>query len=214
MDINVHNITPGEVLAMFAVELQAWPKNLQAPPEKLKSRIANFSEGVFGAYDEGHLVADTTSQIIEYNPETGLNKSWSEITDGGFISGTHNPAGNALYIVSITVIPKYQGHGIGTKLIEKQKELAREKGLEYVLIGFDLEGYDEYNNSEPISIENYVNLKRNDQQPFDPKIRFYTRCGLELINIIPNFSAGSAHAAKYGVMFQWKNPELVGEVTE
>ena len=121
------------------------------------------------------------------------------------IRGAHVPDGNALYVVSIGVDPETQGMGIGGKLLNAQKELAKKLGLSVLFLGARIPGYDKYckENAE-ISIEEYVKLKNDKGESLDPEIRFYERNGLKLEQIKPDFEPDD-QSRGYGALMVWRS---------
>ena len=100
---------------VITLENKVWPPGTRSPREKFESRLRIFPEGFFLAYKEGSLIGVSTSQIIKYDGST--IDSWEKITDFGWIR-THNPMGNALYVVSLGAISRSGG---GSALIMHRK---------------------------------------------------------------------------------------------
>ncbi|MDO8621488.1 MAG: GNAT family N-acetyltransferase [Candidatus Levybacteria bacterium] len=187
------------------VEKSAWRPELQASKKKFVSRLEIFPQGFIVAKVEGRIKGVTTSQITTYDPLE--KKTWNEITDNGMIKRTHNPAGNALYVVSVAVAADAQGMGVGSKLVEEQKKIARQLGLKLVFLGARIPGYNKYceQNGE-ISVEEYLALKNQNGESVDPEIRFYERQGLRASKIIPEFEP-DIDSRNYGVVVAWENTD-------
>lgn len=205
---SVENIKPGEIERFFdeltEVEKNAWPPQLQASREKFIARFETFPEGFFVARVAGRIKGFTTSQI-NHCPSEFL--TWDEITDRGFIKKTHNPTGNALYVVSLGVTKDMQGKGLGSLLLEAQKQLAMKLGLRYLFLGARIPGYDKYckTNGET-SIEDYLKIKNENSESIDPEVRFYERKGLKIVKIVPNFEP-DPESRNYGVVMVWETPK-------
>jgi len=187
------------------VENSVWPVGFQSSVDVFKSRMNVFPQGFMIAEKEGTVKGFTTSQILNYDPE--IKKTWYEITDHGNLVKTHIPSGDSLYVVSISVAPEFQGQGIGTQLIEAQKDLVRRLGLKRLFLGARIPGYDEYckKNGE-ISAEKYVALKDKGEIFIDPEVRFYNRYGLQPKTIIPNYEP-DVPSRDYGIVMVWENPQ-------
>jgi|SRR3989338_10649262 len=202
------NISPADkddfLEQVMEVERSAWPPELQASKQKFESRFNIFSQGFFVVRLDGKIKGVATSQITTYD-ETSSH-TWDEITDNGMIGKTHNPQGNALYVVSVGVGADVQGRGVGGKLVQSQLELAKKLGLKYLFLGARAPGYDAYckKNGET-SMEEYLKLKDDDGETWDPEIRFYERQGLHPAKIIPNFEP-DVQSRDYGVVMLWENP--------
>lgn len=185
------------------VERSAWRPELQASKEKFVSRLEVFPQGFIIARVDGKIKGVTTSQIATYDPLE--KKTWDEITDNGMIKRTHNSSGNALYVVSVAISADTQGMGVGSRIVEEQKKLAKQLGLKSVFLGARIPGYNKYckQNGE-IPVEEYLKIKNQDGESVDPEIRFYERQGLRPSKIIPEFEP-DIDSKDYGVVVVWKN---------
>lgn len=187
---------------IIRVEKETWPEELQASREKMESRLSLFPQGFFTAKVENKIMGVSTSQISHYPSPA---KTWDELTDNGFIKNSHNPSENALYVVSAGVSKNAQGMGIGGKLIDAQKDLARTLGLRYLFLGARIPGYGAYCQKHgDIPIEKYIQLKNEKGESLDPEIRFYQRRGLQVGGVKQNFEP-DAESKDYGVLMVWEN---------
>ena len=207
--LEIRNASTTDLDAIMKVEKQAWPVEARASGDKFRERLIVFPPGVFIAVLNNEIVGVTTSQRINYDPKNPPS-SWTEITADGHISDSHNPKGNAIYVVSLGVSPKGRpggkGIGVGTALLERQKQLSRELGLQYLVLSARVPGYDSYCKAKGnIDIGTYVELRRQDSLPEDIELRFYERAGLRQVKICPN-TMDDKQSKNYGVMMEWKNP--------
>lgn len=186
-----------------AVEKSAWPQELIANREKFISRLKIFPQGFITVEINGQIKGVTTSQIIDYDPSS--TNTWNELTGNGYIKNSHNPEGNAIYVVSVAVAKDTQGLGLGGRLVDAQKELARKLDKKFLLLGARIPGYDSYCKVHgEISVEKYLELRNDKGEPFDPEIRFYARKGLEISKIVRDFEPDS-ESRDYGVVMRWEN---------
>jgi len=196
--IKIRNATFKDLDAVMELENAIWSPGTRSPRNKFESRLSRFPEGFFLAYKQDKVIGVSTSQIITYNG--GSINSWEGVTDWGSIS-THNPEGNALYVVSIGSISRSGG---GSALIQAQKELVKKLNLDYLVLGSRIPGFDAYcNENGNISIEEYVTLKRENGELLDPELRFYTRNGLSLKEIRPNYMEDDKESRNYGAIMIW-----------
>jgi len=199
---------PPEKIELFLdevvdVEKRTWPDELQASREKFASRLKVFPEGFIVARANGRALGVSTAQITFYDPSK--SPTWDELTDSGFLMKSHNKDGDALYVASVGVAADSQGIGIGGKLVESQKELAKKLGLKYLFLGARIPGFDAYCKEHgEISAEEYLALKNEKGEPVDPEIRFYSRQGLIPTKLIPNFEPDD-QSRGYGVTMVWEN---------
>lgn len=200
MAVHVRNATPADLDEVMQLEHTIWPAGTQAPREKFESRLYIFPRGFYVAFSEGKMIGASTSQIIFYNPQTPP-PSWESATAHGWIRN-HNPEGNALYVVSLGAISRSGG---GTALLQAQKELARQLKLQYLVLGSRIPGYNAYCRSvREIPIEAYTQLKREDTELLDSELRFYTRNGLSIEKIVPDYMEDDAESRNYGAVMVWR----------
>ena len=189
---------------VIELENEIWPEETRASKEKFQSRLKIFPEGFFLAFDNGRLIGASTSEIIFYNPKNPPT-SWEAITDEGYIRN-HNPNGNALYVVSIGAVSRSGG---GSTLINTQKNLTQKLNLRFLILGARIPGYNAYcQKNGNININDYVKLKRGDNQLLDPELRFYTRNDLTLFKIMPNYMGDDKESRNYGAIMVWENKNL------
>ncbi len=201
-DIQIRRAEFKDLGLILDLENRIWPPGTRAPKEKFERRLSIFPDGFFLAFRNKELIGASTSQIICYSHENPP-KSWEIVTDDGYIEKTHNLKGNALYIVSLGAISR---SGAGSALLSKQKGLAQGLGLQYLVLGARIPGYDEYcRNTKEISIELYASIKRSDGLPHDLELRFYIRNGLQIKNIVSNYMEDDAESRNYGAIMVWKN---------
>lgn len=184
------------------LEKVVWPEEIQAPREKFESRAEVFPEGfLLISMPNLGLVGVSTAEIIDYNPQQPP-LSWEETTDSGWVKQTHNPQGNALYLASVGA---KSGLGVGTRLVEEQIDLAKKLNLNYLVLGARISGFHEYHKQHPsITIEEYLALRKEDE-PYDPEIRFYERCGLRIIKVVANYMEDDPESENYGAVMVWEN---------
>lgn len=203
-EVSVRNAEEKDIDSVISLENEIWPEGTRATREKFESRLNIFPRGFFLAYKSGKLIGVSTSEIIKYNSENPP-ESWEAITDNGFIKNTHNPQGNALYVVSIGARSRSGG---GTALIQAQKKLMEELSLRFLVLGARIPGYGEYYKNSEVPIEKYVELRRKNGQSLDPELRFYARNGLGLVKIVPNYMEDDRESRNYGAIMVWENPNF------
>jgi ribosomal protein S18 acetylase RimI-like enzyme len=190
---------------VLRVEKEAWPEEIRAMRDKFESRLEVFPEGFFLAFVDSKLAGVSTSEIINLNPWTPPT-SWEQTTDEGYIRRTHRNDGNTVYVVSIGVSDWAQGRGLGTKLLDAQKRLVKEKGLRYLALGSRIPGYREYHSANPaITAQEYAKMADANNEPLDPEVRFYARCGFEIAKVAPNYMGDDPESENYGVVMIWEH---------
>lgn len=193
-----------ELRKILEVEKDVWPFEMQASLCDLKKKLELFPHGFFVVYFKGKIVGFTNSQIVNFDYDKPPI-SWEEATDNGSIINSHKPYGNALYVVSLGILQNFRNQGIGTKLLEKQKMLAKKLGLDYLILNSRVPEYDSYCklNGE-IKIKDYIKkIREEDGLPLDIELRFYKKSGL-LIHSLSSMKNDN-ESREFGVIMIWKS---------
>ena len=180
------------------LENETWPEGTRANETAFRNRLNIFPQGFIGFYVNNQLAGFTTSMIIDLNNINSI-ESWEKITDFGMITN-HNENGNCLYIVSLGVSPRFQGNGVGQKLITEQINFAKKCKLEYVVLGSRIPGFHLFEGS----IEDYLSNKTPNGFSIDPLVRFYQKSGLEIGSIKPNYMEDDKESRNYGLIMYKK----------
>jgi ribosomal protein S18 acetylase RimI-like enzyme len=193
-----------DIPQILDVEIATWGKERAATFEMLESRIKTFPEGTLIAVVDEKIVGVVVVEIINSNLINNFS-TWYEITDNGFIAKTHNPRGDTLYGVTLSVHPLYQNKGIGKELMIAVGKLAIKHNLKGGLLGARIPHYHKY--ADRIKVQDYVKISQKDQCniPPDPELVFYQKLGLKIVKIIPNYF-DDPESLNYGVLVFWKNP--------
>lgn len=183
---------------LVRLENESWPEGTRAPREAFENRVNIFPEGVFFCQQGDDFGGLSTSLVFETEDPNAI-KSWEEITDWGMITN-HNPAGNALYVVSVGASPRFRGQGIGGELVKYQVGLAEKLGLKYVILGSRVPDYHKYDGD----IESYLAERDENGRSIDSLISFYQGCGLEIGKIKSNYMEDDKESRNYGVIMYKK----------
>jgi len=167
-----------------------------------KSRIKTFPEGTLVASIGGKIVGVVSTQIVNYDLERDA-LTWYEVTDNGFITKTHNPKGDTLYGVDLSVHPSYQNKGIGKKLLIETAKLAIKYNLKQGILGGRIPNYWKF--ADRIRVEDYVKINNQNNIPPDPELLFYHKCGFKIKKIIPNYFK-DPESLNYGILLVRENP--------
>ena len=192
-----------DIPQILEVEKVTWGEGGAATKEVFESRIKIFPEGTLIALVEKKIVGVVATQIIDYN---GNPKNLYEMTDNGCITKTHNPKGDTIYGVDLSVHPLYQNKGVGKKLLESIGKLVVRYNLKQCMLGGRVPYY--YKFADEIKIEDYVNIEKQkggNSIPPDPELSFYRKFGLRVAKIIPDYFK-DPDSLNYGVLLIRKNP--------
>ncbi|MBM7602249.1 ribosomal protein S18 acetylase RimI-like enzyme [Metabacillus crassostreae] len=177
-----------------------FPAELLWNKEQLNNHITLFPEGALCVEIKGQLVGSMTSLMIKYNEQHKQHK-WEDITDNGYIRN-HNPLGNSLYIVDISVNPEFRQLGLGKWLMFSMYNIVVEKKLERLLGGGRMPGYKA--KADEMTAEEYIQHVVKGKIK-DPVITFLLRCGRVPLHVIPNYLEDE-DSLNYGTLMEWKNP--------
>ncbi|WP_018130296.1 GNAT family N-acetyltransferase [Effusibacillus pohliae] len=177
-----------------------FPPELWWNTEQLKNHVTLFPEGALCVEVNGVVAGSMTGLLVDFDPNHPEH-TWEEITDGGYIRN-HNPNGNTLYVVDISVRPAYRKLGLGKWLMLSMYEVVVHKGLERLLGGGRMPGY--HKKANEMTAEQYLKAVVKGELK-DPVITFLLRCGRTPVRVIPNYLEDE-ESCNYGALMEWKNP--------
>src|SRR5690606_13516192 len=149
-----------------------FPEDLWWNEEQLRQHVTLFPEGALCVEIEGELAGSMTGLIVEFDPKHP-DHTWAEITDNGYIRN-HNPHGDTLYVVDISVRPSYRKLGLGKWLMFAMYDVVIHKRLKRLLGGGRMSGYHLVQNE--MTAEQYLDAILKGKRK-DPVITFMLRCG-------------------------------------
>jgi ribosomal protein S18 acetylase RimI-like enzyme len=177
-----------------------FPSELWWNEEQLTNHVTLFPEGALCIEVNGEMAGSMTGLLVDFNPKDP-DHSWEDITDSGYIRN-HNPKGNTLYVVDISVRPAFRKLGLGKWLMQSMYEVVVQLGLERLLGGGRMPNYHIY--AEHMTPEKYIEaVKKGDLK--DPVITFLLRCGRTPVRVVANY-LDDEESHNYGVLMEWKNP--------
>jgi len=177
-----------------------FPDELLWNREQLSNHCQFFNEGALCIEVEGKVVGSMTTLQIMYDP-LKPDHNWDEATDNGYIRN-HNPLGNALYVVDISILPAYRKFGLGQWLMFSMYHVVIHKGLERLLGGGRMPGY--HKKAVEMSASQYLS-EVMEGNLVDPVITFLLRCGRTPVKVIANYLE-DVQSCNFGVLMEWKNP--------
>lgn len=179
-----------------------FPEDLWWNEEQLRQHVTLFPEGALCVEIEGELAGSMTGLIVEFDPKHP-DHTWAEITDNGYIRN-HNPHGDTLYVVDISVRPSYRKLGLGKWLMFAMYDVVIHKRLKRLLGGGRMSGYHLVQNE--MTAEQYLDAILKGKRK-DPVITFMLRCGRSPLKVVANYLEDE-ESGNYGVLMEWKNPFL------
>lgn len=185
-----------------------FPSDLWWKEEQLEQHVRLFPEGALCVEIEGEVVASMTGLLVDFDPNHP-DHTWEEITDGGYIRN-HQPNGDTLYVVDISVRPRFRKLGLGKLLMEAMYQLVVHKGLTRLLGGGRMPGYGQH--ADRWTAEQYLQAVLRGEIA-DPVITFLLRCGRTPVKVVANY-LDDAESRNYATLMEWKNPFFVHPETE
>ena len=215
--IRVRQARIDDIEAMLLVERKAWPENLRASREMYQSRLATFPQGTLVAEVDGKIEGIVVVEIVNFRSISHV-RSWNEATDYGYIRKSHNPQGNTLYGVNLSVSPQTQS-AVAVTLLEAVEKLAIKLDFKQILLGGRIPRFArylrQYCHKKSISVisdeerdriaEYYMRATNRREHPLDPEINFYQKVGTKTIKLLPNYFE-DPESLDYGILLLWTNP--------
>lgn len=180
-----------------------WPQEYVFTARHLQSQIATFQEGLLGAFEDGEVVGFVTTEII-CSEFLDKSSTWDQITDQGFIRGSHDAKGDTMYGVNLSVHPKVARRGVAEQLLFAEARTAIRLGLRRIVLGGRLPRYYKY--AEKLSAEEYIAASYpRSGKPLDPELYLYIKAGLRVVRVLPDYIP-DPESLNYGVLLEWRNP--------
>jgi hypothetical protein len=188
---------------VLRIEREAWPEGLRATEEIFRSRLKTFPEGFLCAVMDEEIQGFVVTEILEYDIRSS-SLSWQQATDHGYIRKTHNPNGDTLYGVSLSVSTHAQ-KTVAVPLLEATGKLVIKYGLKQGVFGSRIPRYHRYASKMPV--EKYIKAKTRTGRPLDPELGIYQSVRLRPVRIIPGYIK-DPESLDYGILVVWENPFL------
>lgn len=179
-----------------------FPSELWWKEEQLQNHVTLFPEGALCVEINGQLAGSMTCLLIDFDPARPAH-AWEEVTDCGYIRN-HNPNGNTLYVVDISVRPSHRKMGLGKWLMQSMYEVVVHKRLDRLLGGGRMPGY--HLQADRMTAEQYLDAVMQGELK-DPVITFLLRCGRTPLQVVANYLEDE-ESRNYAALMEWKNPFL------
>jgi ribosomal protein S18 acetylase RimI-like enzyme len=177
-----------------------FPSELWWNKEQLSNHVTLFPEGAICLEVGGILAGSLTGLCVKFD-SNHMEHTWEEMTDSGYITN-HNSSGDTLYIVDISVRPKYRKLGLGKLMMQAMYHVVIQKKLVRLLGGGRMPGYHKV--ADTMTPDQYLNEVLMGKLK-DPVITFLLRCGRMPIGIVANY-LDDEESGNYAALMEWKNP--------
>lgn len=204
LEIAIRQYSMADIPGLIAIQEASFPppfpSDLWWNEEQLRHHLAIFPHGALCAECNGRLIGSVTGLIVNDGMLAGSH-SWSSITDDGYIRN-HDPQGDTLYIVDISVLPDMRKAGIGKWLMQSMYETVVHYRLKRLLGGGRMPGYRRY--AETVSPEAYVEGVVSGTYR-DPVLSFLLRCGRMPVGVMSDYLEDE-DSCNYAALMEWRNP--------
>jgi hypothetical protein len=176
-----------------------------AKAAQIISRIELFPFGIFVATSGDEEIVACSSFISVDNMAIAPDFTWEEITDHGYITGSHKAKGKYAYGINLSVSHKMNGRNLGNLMVFYGLMRIITGNKKGVFIGSRIPGFKNYKKHYPLAAaEDYVTLKRNGRLR-DYELRLYAAEGFKVIKVLPDYFP-DPDSLDYGVLVYCKNP--------
>ena len=183
------------------IVVKVWPEfmlNDQVANEYFFRLYDDFPEYQFWLLHDNDIVGIGNSIPIRWDKtlEELPDEGWDWALKKGFIDKQNKDETNYLCGLSITINPKFQGHGFSKKMVQSMIDLARKYNKKGLILPVRPS---EKKKHQEVSMEDYIQQKRSDRLPKDAWLRVHARLNGRMIKVC-------AEAMKIrGTIQQWEN---------
>lgn len=200
----IRNYTKSDFAAMIRLQAACFPppfpSELWWNEEQLENHVTLFPEGALCIELAGEIVGSMTTLCVSFDPKNPKH-TWEEITDNGYIR-SHNPQGNALYVVDICISPQYRKLQLGKLMMQAMYQIVVALKLERLVGGGRMPGYRQF--ADQMTAAQYVqSVVKGDLT--DPVLTFLLRCGRMPLALVGDY-LDDEESLNYGLLMEWKNP--------
>lgn len=151
--------------------------------EQYKAHVALFPEGQFVALDGDKVIGATSTIRYHYDANNNEHHTFYEVMGGGWFT-THEPNGDWLYGMDVSVHPDYRGKGIARALYRARQNTCTRLGLKGQMTVGMLNGY--CNVQDKMSIEEYFEKVKNHEL-FDPTVSVQEKIGFKIVSLMKDY---------------------------
>jgi len=193
----VRRARPHEIDKLLLVESATWPEDQAFTREHFECQFGVFPDGIYLAEIDGKPVGSGVFEIMYYDLDNPI-PTWYEATDNGFLRESHNPAGDTMYGVSLSVIPTSPAVRVGSRMLREAQAIVKEKGLAKLALGARVPGFCDFDGT----IEEYLAFRTSRGYYLDPELNFYVRNGFRVVKPLPGYFE-DPESRGYGVLIVW-----------
>ena len=195
----------GDVPALAALSRKIYAPAPWQTRRMIRSQIVNFPEGQFVAELDGDIVGHCATFRIAGKVALGPH-SWDEITVDGLAS-RHDPAGDYLYGMEVSVDPDNRRLRIGQRLYDARRILCERLGLKGIVFGGRMPGYARRVRQFPDPRDYLAAVM--ERRVRDSAIGFHLSNDFEPIGVLTAYDPDDHDSRGYAAHMIWRNPLFV-----
>src|SRR5699024_9219 len=203
-DLVIRSIYPEDLDEISALSIKCFGPEMCLKKEHFSSQLKLFPEGQACVEYKGKIVGCAISVKVNIE-DYGHNHNYDQISDEGYIRN-HNPHGKHMYGIEVGVDPDYRNMKVGKLLYDARRKICRELNLESIFIGGRMPNYHKYAD-EMDALEYAKRVVAGEI--YDPVATFQTKCGFDLVTVMPEYIPDDAESKGYASLMEWKNDEHV-----
>lgn len=194
-----------DAAAISALSARVYGEKIAFGEKTIRAQINNFPDGQFVAVLMGKVVGHCATFMIAEDLAL-RSHTWHEITGNG-LAARHDPKGDYLYGMEVSVDPSCRRLRIGQRLYDARKALCQEYELKGIVFGGRMPSYSrnvrQYPN--PLDYAHAVAEKRVR----DTVIAFHLSNGFELQGVLKNYLPSDVQSGGNATHMIWRNPLYV-----
>ncbi len=201
-NISLRNIQRSDLKQVHELNIKIYGAHDCFSREMLAAQLKKFPEGQFVVLDGDQVIGHCATFII--GGDIALkNHTYDEITGGGFAS-RHNPEGEYLYGMEVSVDPEFRGMRIGQRLYDARKQLCTQLGLKGICFGGRMPNYTKRRKVAGTP-EKYVEMVLNKEIK-DNVIGFQVHNGFVFLKVLHKYSPLDLESGGNACLMMWENP--------
>jgi hypothetical protein len=187
--------------SLIVIEALTLPAELRASDEQIRSRVLNNSEGIYLMEKNDAFAGVLYSQRI--NNEADLYKMKYST-----VESFHNPSGKFVQIISLQILPSFQGEGLANELLSF--------GLLHNFLKSNIKKIVGVSRCARYTPENgnysaYIHKKNKLGYPVDPILHFHFEEGAEIIGAIADYRPADKDNSGNGVHISYKYADWIAK---
>lgn len=169
------------------VETPTWAPWLRFSLEEMQAYTSVFPQGqIVHIGDDTRPAGALTSLRMRWDGDPTALGTWDALSGHDTsVAEAHDPAGNTLLMLSVSIRPDGQGRGVSAGLVDHARRVAHDLGLEHVISPFRPSGFGAHKAAGGhADFDAYRRATRADGLPVDPWLRALTRLGMEQLRVV------------------------------